>query len=316
MKYSIFTLIFIAVATFSYAKTSPEGWLAKIPAAPKSCCGVGDAEKSSYQKSVSDLEKDMEKEIRERKKELDAYVEANRERMASRMITRPGGMDAKPRKKGKMTKEEKKAMAEKMMREYGMEPGDPEKLKSMSKEERAAWGRKYAEGMDKKMESDQQYQNAKSQSKQSSEAIAEQQALNQKLTARVAGIVKKFGDLDRKAEALENKELDPIRKKIAAYGEIISKEQEAPLRQDLKRLEDARKRYCEALAPQYRALLDEYLSAIRASLSDYRRMDELTAIIQLGLDKPVEAGDGYYGITALEKYLPYLEDVFKFDLKN
>lgn len=316
MKHLLFMLICICTVTLSYAKTSPAGWLAKIPAVPKNCCGVGDAEKSSHQKSVHDFENAMEKELRERKIEIDAYVEANREKMASRMITQPEGMDKKAGKKGKMTKEERKAMAEKMMREYGMQPGDPEKMKSMSKEEKAAWGRKYAADMDSKMQSDEQYQYAKGRATKTSEVIAEQQALNQKINARMEGVMKKFGDLDRKAEALEKKDIDPLRKKLAAYGEIISKEQEAPLKQDIKRLDDARRRYCEALAPQYRALLDEYLSAIKSLLPDHARMDTLTAIIQMGLDKPVEAGDGFSGINALKKYVLYLEDVFKYDIKQ
>lgn len=316
MKHIIFILIGICTVTHSYAKTSPEGWLARMPAAPKNCCGVSEAEKSSYAKSINDLEKAMEKDMRERKKEIDAYVQNNREKMASRMITQPDGMDTKARKKGKMTKEEKKAMAEKMMREYGMQPGDPEKLKSMSREERAAWGRNYAADMDGKMQTDEQYQYAKGRAPQSAEAIAEQQTLNKKLNDRMEAVIKKFGDLDRQAEALEKKELGPVRKKLAAYGEIISKAQEGPLRQDLQRLEAAKNRYCEELAPRYRAILDEYLSAIKASLPDYDRMDVLTAIIQMGLDKPIEAGDGFSGISALRKYIPYLEDVFKYDIKQ
>ena len=40
MKHIIFALMFLSVATFSYARTSPEAYLAQIPAAPKNCCGI------------------------------------------------------------------------------------------------------------------------------------------------------------------------------------------------------------------------------------------------------------------------------------
>ncbi len=313
MKHVIFALMFLSVAAFSYARTSPEAYLAQIPAAPNICCGIKEAEKSSYKKSVHDLDKKMEKEIRERKKDTKAYMDANKDALASRMITLPEGMETKGRKSGKMTKEEKKAMAEQMMREYGMSPEDPKKLKSMSKEERIAWTKNYGANADKKLQDDQKYQEAKKQAKPNYDLLVEQQALIKKIEDRMSGFEKKFDTLSQNAEALENKELGPIRKKIASYGEIISKEQEAPLKQDLMELQAARKRCCEKLSPHYRTLLNEYLSSIKASLPDYKKLEVIIAKTQLGLDKPIDAEDGHMGIAALRDYLSRLEKVFQYD---
>lgn len=313
MKHVIFTLMFLCSATFSYARTSPETYLPQIPAAPNNCCGIKEAEKSSFNKTVHDLDKKMEKEIRERKKEAKAYMDANKDALASRMITRPGGMETKGGKSGKMTKAEKKAMAEKMMREYGLSPEDPKKLKNMTKEERIAWGRTHGADAEKKLQDDEKYQDAKKQAKPNHDLLVEQQALMKKIEDRMSGFAKKFDTLDQKAGALENQELGPIRKKLASYGEIINKEQEAPLKQDLMELKAAQKRCCEIVSPQYRALLDEYLSAVKASLPDYKRLELIIAKTQLGLDKPIEAEDGHMGIVALRKYLSRLEKVFKYD---
>ncbi len=312
MKHVIFTLMFLCIAAFSYARTSPEAYLAQVPAAPKNCCGITDAEKSSFNKSVHDLDKKMEKEIRERKKEAKAYMDANRDALASRMITLPEGMETKGRK-GKMTREEKKAMAEQMMREYGLSHDDPKKLKTMSKEERIAWGKTHGANADRKLQSDQKYQDAKKQAKPDYDLLVEQQALMKKIEDRMSGFANKFDTLDQKAEALEKKELGPIRKKLASYGEIISKEQEAPLKQDLMELQAAQKRCCETLSPQYRVLLDEYLSAVKASLPDYKRLETIIAKTQLGLDRPIEAEDGHMGIVALRGYLSRLEKACKYD---
>ncbi len=311
-----FALIFLCTAAISYARTSPETYMAQIPPAQKKCCGITGAEKSSYLKSIHDLDKSIEKEIRERKKETDAYVEANRDKMASRMITQPGGMETKGRKSGKMTKEEKKARAEQMMREYGLSPEDTKKLKTMSKEERLAWAKTHSAKSEKKLQGDQKYQDAKKQAKPNYDMLVEQQALVKKIQDRMGVFEKKFEALAQKADALDTKELDPIRKKIRSYGEIISNEQEALLKQDIKLLESAQKRYCETLSPQYCALLNEYLSAVKASLPDYKRLEIIIAKTQLGLNKPIESEDGRMGLAPLRSYLTRLEKVFQYDRQN
>lgn len=312
MKHAVIALTVVCAATFSYARTSPEAYLTQIPAAPKNACGLTAAEQASYRQSVHDLNKKMEKEIRERKKESQAYADTNREAIASRMITLPEG-STKAGKSGKMTREEKRARAEQMMREYGVSPDDPKKLKNMSKEERLAWAQSYSGTASRKLESDQNYQGAKGQVKPNMALLAEQQALMKKIEDRMGGFGKKFDTLDQDAKALENSELGPIRKKLASYGDIISKEQVPLVEEDMKRLKAAQKRCCEALSPRYRALLDEYLTAVKASLPDYKRLDAIIAKTQLGLDRPVEASDGLSGIEALRGYLGRLGNVFKYD---
>jgi hypothetical protein len=317
MKHGILVLTFLCVAAFSYAGNSPEAYLSRIPAVPNNCCGISEAEKTSFKKSIHDLDKKMEKEIRERKKESQAYVDANREAIASRMITTPEGVEIKGKKSGKMTKEEKKAMADQMMREYGMSPDDPQKLKSMSKEERIAWAKTYGAKADKKLQDDPKYQDAKKGAKPNYDMLVEQKSLMEKINARMSDFENKFKTLDRKAETLDKKELDPIRKRLASYGEIItSKEQELRLQQDNNQMEMAKKRYCETMSPQYRALLADYLAAVKESQPDYKRLEVIMAKTQLGLDKPIAANDGLMGIEAIRRYLDLLDDIYKYDLQN
>ncbi|HOT44296.1 MAG TPA: hypothetical protein PLM53_07530 [Spirochaetota bacterium] len=317
MKIMIGTVLFLCAAAFPYAGTSPEAFLAQIPAVPGNCCGIIEKEKNSFKKSVSDLDEKMEKEFRERNRECKAYMEKNREAIASKMITLPDGVDVKEKKNKKMTKEEKKAMAEKMMREYGLSPDDPKRLKGMTKEERIEWAETYVSGADKKLKDDQKHQEARKGARENLGLLQEQQALLAKINNRMAGFDNKFKDLERMADALEKKELEPLRKKLASYGEIrTSKEQELRAMQDGKQLDAAKQRYCETMSPRYRALLAEYLAAVKACLPDYKRLEVITARIQMGLDKPIEAADGLMTIEPLRKYLDLLGDVYKFDLLN
>jgi len=70
------------------------------------------------------------------------------------------------------------------------------------------------------------------------------------------------------------------------------------------------------MSPQYRALLAEYLAAVKACMPDYRRLEVITAKTQMGLDRPIEAADGLMGIEPLRKYLDLLGDACKYDLMN
>lgn len=317
MKTALFMILLLCVASFSYARTSPEAFLSQIPATPGNCCGITEAEKNSFKQSISDLDRKMEKEARERNKECRVYMDKNREAIASRMITLPEGVDIKEKKSRKMTKEEKKAMAEKMMREYGLSPDDPKKLKSMTREERIEWGKTYGAGANKKLKDDPKYQEAKNGAKDNLGLLQEQQSLMAQINARMSVFDGKFSALEQKAQALDKKDLEPLRKKLASYGEILTgKEQELRMKEDSRRLDAARQRYCETMSPQYRALLAEYLAAVKACMPDYRRLEVITAKTQMGLDRPIEAADGLMGIEPLRKYLDLLGDACKYDLMN
>jgi hypothetical protein len=75
-------ITFLCTATISCARTSPEAFLSQIPAAPGNCCGITEAAKDSFNKTISDLDRRMEKEMRERNRECESYLEKNREAIA------------------------------------------------------------------------------------------------------------------------------------------------------------------------------------------------------------------------------------------
>ena len=217
MKHIISVFIFLTLTAFSYAKTSPEAYMGKIPAAPKNCCGISDEDKSSYKKSVKDLDSMMKNELDQRTKEIDAYANANKEKMMSSMtsdVTLPEGMEEKARKsKKKMTKEERKAMRDQVLQQYGVSPDDADSFKTRSKEEREAWARNHAAKMDMTTQTNQKIKAMNNQGISKLNAINEQQALLAKFNARMTGIQNKFAALDEKAIAVEKKEIDPIKRK-------------------------------------------------------------------------------------------------------
>lgn len=308
MKYVVVTLSVLCSATFAYAGTSPEAYLTQIPEAPKNCCGIPDESKTSYKGTLYELETKMKKDLGERRKEAKSYAKTHSGAVASPMTMQPDGMEKSGKKSGKMSKEEKEAKKAEMMRQFGISPDDAKKLQSMSKEEKLAWAGKQSANADNKMQGDAKQANT------NFELIQEQQMLVKKIQDRMAGFDEKFKALDQEADKLMEKEQTPIKKKLKSYGDIIDKKQEAQVKQDIKALNAVKKRYCETFSPRYRALLDEYLSAVKSCLPDYKKLEQITAKTQFGLDAPIEANDGYQGIEALLKYLPYLATSYKYDL--
>jgi len=147
------------------------------------------------------------------------------------------------------------------------------------------------------------------------ELQVEQKALLERINARKTPVLNKLKTLEQSAAVMKARELDPLQRQLSSLsGVVTSKEQTERMEQLARKLKSAQTRYCETYSPQYLALLAEYLSAVKESLPDYRRQEEILARTQLGLDKPLDSHAGLPGIEALRDYVALLGKVFKFDL--
>jgi hypothetical protein len=316
MKKIFFVLTTLCFASFAFAQTTPESYLQTMPAPPQNVCNLKAADKKSYLTAVHDIIDKMDKDIRQRKKASQAYVDANRDKIAANMMTRAGQPGMLPPKSGKMTKEERKAMAAQMMQQYGVTPEDTKKLKKMSKEEKTAWALAHSADAATKAQADpQQHQDTRQQAKLIYNLQMEQKEIHERIEAGRAGFTNRLRLLAQSSEAVKSKEVDPLQRKASSLsGAVISKAQEAIIDQVNSQLRDAQKRYCETFAPQYLAIVDEYLAYVKTSLPDYLRLEEIMAKTQLGLDHPIDANNGLFGIQALRDYASLLTDVFKYNL--
>lgn len=143
----------------------------------------------------------------------------------------------------------------------------------------------------------------------------EQKELTDKLNAGKAAIWEKFKAIDRRAAQTRDKELAILHRQLSATGSIVVSRQQseemARLASDLKL---AQCRYCETYGPEYLSVLNEYYSFLNTSLSDFNRLDEINAIIQMGLARPIDAGRGLTGLEEIREYLTWLAQAYKFDL--
>jgi hypothetical protein len=317
MKKIIFILTALCFASFASAQTTPESYLKTIPVPPKSVCNPKTADKSSYLTTIHELLDKMDRDIRQRKKDSQAYVDANKDKIAANIMTQAGQEAIVVPKKGKMTKEEKKAMADQMMQQqYGVSLEDTKKLKKMSKEEKTAWATGYGANAAAKAQADpQRSQNAHQQATSIYNLQIEQKDILGRIEARGADLKSRLMMLEQNAAAAKAREIDPLQRESTSLGGlVISKIQEARIDQVNARLKAAKKRYCETYSPQYLAIVDEYLTYVKTSLPDYQRLEEIIAKTQLGLDQPIDANKGLLGIQALHDYTGLLRSVFKYNL--
>ena len=318
MKRNIFLLTFLCTASFANADISLEAYLAQMPAPPKKCCGVTDQEKSSYRAAVSDIESATKKDLRQRNKESKAYREANQDKIEDSLTPQTLETD-KPRKSGKLTKEEKKARTEEMMRQYGVTPEDRKKLKTMSKEEKTTWALSTSSNASGKMQADPKYQSMNQQVKSVADQQARQQAALATIEARktvTAGIAGRINALDQNAAAAKAKDIAPIERELASISDILAtKKEKDRVDQLVAKLKKAQMRHCETYSPQYLALVAEYYLAVKESLPDYQKLNDVSKTQFTGVDKPIESNEGMaQGMSAINAYGDLLQNVFKYDL--
>lgn len=274
MKKIFFVLFFLLAASFADAQTSPESYLATIPAVPQHACNIHPQEKSSFDKAIRSLKDKMDKDIMQRKEDGQIYRDANRDTIAARLEKQPGSVEKTAGKGGKL-KEEITGRPSNTQPILKLQK-PPEKPKSLE---------------------------------------IEQKDLNEKINARHTTLLAKLKALDQQAAYAREKEIAPLHRQLSSMGNlVVSKEQTERMADMALKLKEAQHRYCETYSPEYLALLNEYLSVIKKSLPDYRRLEEIAAKTQMGLDKPIDANNGLTGIEALREYLTWLSKAFKFDL--
>lgn len=317
MKKLFFLMTFFCASSVAWAQTSLDAYLDQLPLPPKICCGVPEQDKASFRASVRSVESAMQKDIRERRKASKDYVDTNRNKIEDSMTPQSAQTD-KPRKSGKLTKEEKKARAEEMMRQYGVSPDDRKKLKTMSQEEKTAWALQTSGNASAKMQNDPNVQRLKEQGETVRAGQPELKAALAQAESReaaIAAVTYKISALDQRAAAAREKNIAPLERELAKFSDIISDAQAVQVKRLDERKKKAQMTHCETYAPQYAALLGEYASAVRASLPDFQRLDEVTTKTQMiQTDKPIMTYAGTdRGIKAIKGYGDALTGVFKYD---
>ncbi len=145
--------------------------------------------------------------------------------------------------------------------------------------------------------------------------LVEQKLLTERIEARKSPILKKLKAIDANAAAEKVKIIDPLHRQLSSMGGLVAtKSQSAQMDEMARKLKEAIDNYCEIYTAQYIAQLKDYFDAVKASLPDYRRLEEINAKVQMGLDKPIDAGNGLMGLEAVRDYAILLSKSFKYNL--
>jgi len=132
---------------------------------------------------------------------------------------------------------------------------------------------------------------------------------------RKSAVLARIKALDQNASAMKEKDIDPFHRQISSLASpVATKEQMDRVNQLALKLKENQSRYCRTYSPQYLALLEEYLSAVKASLPDYERMEAIAAKTQMGIEEPNATISGLFGIEAVRDYLALASKVYKYNL--
>lgn len=322
MKRLLFLVAIVGFASFAFAQDTPETLLALVPSSPAQSCGTKTAQKTAFLSSLNDSISKMDAEIKRGNKETNTNVKQNEKKIEAKMGAQSGLSPTDVEKLKNMSPEERKAAVDKMMRDkYNVSLGDVQNLKNMTPEQRAAWA-KGAGGsaMDKAQANPQQDKADIDKAKATVGRSKEVQDLYMKVSTRESEFRQQIYDLDNDptAKAMLDTEIGPLAAKVSQFrvgGEgssaALTKEEES----SLQALRAAKLRYCQKFSPKYNTIMSNYLTFLKTSLPDYRRLEEDQAANDkalYGADKPVtEQG---LGIKAIRNYAVLLKGIFKYDL--
>lgn len=143
----------------------------------------------------------------------------------------------------------------------------------------------------------------------------EQKELYDRIEARKTLMQNRIKTLDQHAAGVKEKDIDPLHRQISTMSSpVATPQQTRQIEQMALKLRENQSKYCQAFSPQYLELLEDYLETVKGSLADFKRMEEIAARTQMGLDEPNEAITGLYGIEAMRDYVALLLKIYKYDL--
>jgi len=268
----------------------------------------------------------IHEEAQSRSKAAEEYMKGNEEQMKASMIEKSGmsDEDVKKLQSGKeMTQAEQDAMVNKMMQQqYNISLDEAKNMKNMSKEGQEAWAQGYAsEQMAMAQANPGQNKGADKASMSLYELLSEQTSLRNKVTAMENQLRQKYMAIDKEAEAAKaalEVELKPLYEELHSIndGEGSTQADVDHSNKVIKKIQAKQDIFCEQFTPRMLGFIQECKDYFVKSIPDYDRLEEIqfqVTAAQTGT-MLMTAGKGMYSIQAVEQYLGYLQEAYRYKL--
>jgi len=322
MKRVLFLFMTACCTAVTSAQFVTEGYLNRTPALPKDACNITFAQVESFTSQVNSLLSQVNNAIGQMNQSTRQSAKVNEaaaKQQAAKQMAQFGMSqeDIAKMKSGKMTAEEKKALANKMMmQQTNISVDEMKATKGMTDEGKKA----YSEALTTEMIASGQSGQIKSSTPGNAPSLAslvqEQQQIMGNLSSRDQEFTTLYTSLENNAEGQQMlKRIETWKSKWSSMvGVDAGQGKQMDSLQVLIRQEEIK--YCEKLTPLYREALRTHLAVIKSSLSDYRRLAEITGqIAELQAGIPAAAGgNDITGMTALREFLSKLSNAYKYKL--
>lgn len=311
------------------AQTVFENYFRRVPALPRDSCNISRQAKDAFEEKVSILADEISEDINARQQKADEYAENNRGAMEANVmknLQQQYNISEEDINKMKsstgMTESEKDAMANNiLMQQANISLEEAQKMAKMSEAGKKAWAEAYAAEAQANAQANPKAAttsagmsgNAMSLMKLQQEQTALMGRINngqQKIAAKYAAISN-----DPSGKAM----LDNINKwnsKLTSMMGIATAKQEKTMDSLSVLIGREQQKYCDKFTPRYRAVLREDLANVKASLSDCRRLDQVTGELmkaQTGVAPAPEISE-ISSLSLLKGYLGHLRDAYKYKL--
>ncbi len=326
MKKLIFGLLAFSISSILTAQVTANAYMDRTPTAPPNICKITGVQKDAFIKTVKELSEVIQQDADNRKKEASDYAEAQQAEMEAGAMRNSGmsEQDIKKMQNGKeLTEAEQKEIADKMIRQKAnMTLDEAKNLGKLSKEGQQAWAQGYAaEQMAMAQGGNGQAQGGNQAGMKTYELLSEQSSLQSAVNVAENRLSQQYRLLDQEAEAekatMEN-ELKPFREELGKIndGEGSTQADIDHARRVMAKIHARQDQYCEKYTSRLLDFLEQYKMMTKSSIPDYDRLEELQFQVTAAqtVTKPATAGKGLYSIQAVDRYLGYLVEVFRYKL--
>lgn len=299
----------------------PLEYLGDLPQTPGNGCQVTAETIDMFERKFFPAKKQLDNEVAERRRAIKKWQESNSKKMQENAVDLPGFQGKSQAEMKKMSKAEKRKMAEQMMEEkFGV---SMQELKDQKKAQKAGktranvdWAKAMAGEMQANdlMKSKGELETDKRKITDNIK-LAKEQAELTKATLGIRTVM-----LDRISELEKDEKGLALKKQIEKEEKTLEKMmlEGFPCKKldaQSQKIADARGLYCGYMAPQFLKALKKYQTSIDTSLSNHRRLDEVTSEMQknqVGVGLPHESL-GLNGLETVQDYARYLGQAYKYN---
>jgi hypothetical protein len=326
MKNLVLTIIAISLTQVLLAQTTAAEYMKRAPGIPADICKTKSGIQDAFESNVRDLSSIIHEDARNRSKEAEKYMKGNEDQMKANMMKKSGmsDEDMKRLQTGeKMTDAEVQAMANKMMmQQTNISLDEAKNLSKMSDAGQEAWAQGYAaEQMAMAQTNPGQNKGANEADMTIYELLSEQSTLRSKVIDMENQLRQQFIDLDQDAEAAKaalEVELAPLYKELSSIndGEGSTQADVEHAERVIKRIQEKQDAFCQNFTPGMLDFISQCKETYSKALPDYDRLEEIqfrVTAAQTGTTL-MSVGKGLYSIQAVEQYLGYLDEAFRYKL--